>query len=76
MKRSEMIKLISESIEGSGWAPEELLSYGSTKAREAIADCILKNIQEAGMLPPYVDHGKLSEFGRGCKWEPEDECEN
>lgn len=65
MKRSEMLNEISYVIREN-----------DLDTSKELAEKILKVIEDKGMLPPYVDYGRLTKFGRGCKWEPENEEES
>lgn len=67
MKRSEMIKIIKDTLEANDY------SESSTSAEE-MASIIMYEIDEAGMLPPRTKLDKLN-FEDNA-WDPEDKDES
>jgi hypothetical protein len=64
MKRSKMLEFMEFII--SDYLGEKI------HHPDVLSNVLLKEIEEAGMLPPFTD--KLSN-GKGYGWEPEDEKE-
>jgi hypothetical protein len=86
MKRSEMIKLMVESIElHAGNDPDWLNRSGMERRKEEayeLASKLLRDMTDAGMLPPEYSKARIvtNRYGREFNvpqkkndWEPEDD---
>lgn len=69
MKRSEMIEKLHNSLVG------KFIPYYNPEFNDKIEE-LLTEIEESGMLPPFVGVGEEDDWGfldYENKWEPEDE---
>lgn len=75
MKRSEMLEKMVFSMELHAGNDPAWLDYmpGMKAGALDYADKILRDLEEAGMLPPFIDEIDDDMNLIGNKWEPEDE---